>query len=208
MLGFRTLMRAALIALVGSFVLGAMTMANAAPETSQQPPVTTDNLLSQFPDPANEPQKSLMAKAVRDILTSNPQTSTLNALLALLTQATPDQASAIGTGLGQAALATVNGNQDFAVAIQTAVAASGNTSALVAFSAVVGGDIKLAAATGGGGAGGGGESGTGSGQPLSSFFNGTPESLHTFADNTADSFTTSTFTPGTPGTPSVSATTP
>ena len=42
----------------------------------------------------------------------------------------------------------VNTDPAFAVDLQTKIAQSGNTSALVAFSAVVGGDIKLTAATG------------------------------------------------------------
>lgn len=157
--------------------------------------------LAQYPD--GGPQ---MSRAVRDLVASDPQT--LNTLMGLLSQVNPDQASAIGTGLGQVALMAVDTDQAFAVQIQTAVAQAGNTGALVAFSAVVGGDIKLAAATGGGGGGGGGESGTGTGPFTTASFNGTPFNLHTFATNTPDSFTTPSFTPGTPGTPSVSATTP
>ena len=76
----------------------------------------------------------------------------------MLKSANPDQSSATGTALGQVALMAVNTDPAFANEIQTEVAQSGNTSALVAFGAVVGGDIKLSAATGpSGGAGGGGE---------------------------------------------------
>lgn len=167
--------------------------------------------LAQYP--SGGPQ---MSRAVKDLVASDPQT--LNALISLLSQANPDQASAIGTGLGQVALLAVDTDQAFAVQIQTAIAQSGNTGALVAFSAVVGGDIKLAAATGGGGGGGGGEEGTGTGPTSTSGFIGSTLDLHTFANNTADSFTTQSFssgtpgtpgfTPGTPGTPSVSPTTP
>jgi acetamidase/formamidase len=104
-----------------------------------------------------------MITKVRDLAASD--SATLDALLGLLKSANPDQASAIGTALGQVALMGIATDQAFATQIQTEVVLSGNTSALVAFSAVVGGDIKLAAATGpGGGAGGGIE------LPLKPFF--------------------------------------
>lgn len=157
--------------------------------------------LSQYPN--GGPQ---MSKAVKDLVASDPQT--LNTLLSLLAQASPDQASAIGNGLGQVALMAVDTDQAFAVQIQTAVAQSGNTGALVAFSAVVGGDIKLAAATGGAGGGGGGEEGTGSGITGGIAGGFSPFNLRTFATNTPDTFTTPSFTPATPGTPSVSGSTP
>ena len=109
------------------------------------------SLLSQFPNGG-----PLMITKVRDLAASDP--ATLSALIGLLKSANPDQASAIGTALGQVALMAVNSDPAFATQIQTEVAQAGNTSALVAFGAVVGGDIKLSAATGTtGGAGGGGE---------------------------------------------------
>ena len=109
------------------------------------------SLLSQFPNGG-----PVMITKVRDLTASD--SATLSALIGLLKSANPDQASAIGTGLGQVALMAVNTDQAFATEIQTQIAQAGNASALVAFSAVVGGDIKLTAAGPGVGIGGGGES--------------------------------------------------
>jgi hypothetical protein len=160
-------------------------------------------LLAQFPNggPA-------LSAQIRDLVKSDP--ATLDAIVGLLASATPDQASAIGVGLGQAAELVVNSDNAFATRIQTAIVNSKNDSALVAFSAVVGGDIKLAAAGpgGGGGGGGGGESPTGNNAPNGGISGSTPEDLHTFADNTADQFPSNNFTPGTPGSNNVSPTTP
>ena len=161
-------------------------------------------LLTQYPN--GGPQ---MIVAVRDLAASDPQT--LDALIALLKTANPDQASAIGTGLGQVALMAVNTDQAFALQIQTAVAASGNTSALVAYSAVVGGNLKLAATTSGGGIGGGGEEPTNSGNGGGGVGGGSFVNLSSFP-NTPDNLVTITLSPGSPGSPgsnsSVSSTTP
>src|ERR1700722_2839089 len=150
-----------------------------------------------------------MIVAVRDLVASDPQT--LDALIALLKTANPDQASAIGTGLGQVALMAVNTDQAFALQIQTAVAASGNTSALVAYSAVVGGNLKLAATTSGGGIGGGGEEPTNSGNGGGGVGGGSFVNLSSFP-NTPDNLVTITLSPGSPGSPgsnsSVSSTSP
>lgn len=146
-----------------------------------------------------------MITLVRDLAASDPLT--LNALIGLLGNANPDQAAAIGSGLGQAAELAVNTDEAYATEIQSAIASAGNSNALVAYSAVVGGDIKLAAATGGGG-GGGAEEGT---AQTGSFFGGGGGSvfdLHTFATNIPDSFTIPTFTPGTPGTPGTPSVSP
>ena len=91
-----------------------------------------------------------MVSRVRDLVASDP--GTVDPILALLKSANPEQASAIGTGLGQVALMAVSQDQAFATDLQTKVAQAGDTSAIVAFSAVVGGDIKLAATGPGGGA--------------------------------------------------------
>jgi hypothetical protein len=146
-----------------------------------------------------------LTKAVRDLAASDPQT--LNALIGLLASATPDQASAIGTGLGQAAEMAINSDPAYATQIQTAVVGARSNPALVAFSAVVGGDIKLAAASPGVGAGGAGEAPTGANTPTGGIGNSTPLNFPSSASNTADSFPGSTFTPGTPGS-SVSASGP
>lgn len=206
----RAILGAAVGAVMAGLIVAATPSAEAAIYSPQQamPADAIQQFLSnpsgflaQYPN--GGPQ---MSKVVRDLVASDPKT--LNALIGLLSQANPDQASAIGTGLGQVALMAVGSDQDFANQIQTLVAQSGNTGALVAFSAVVGGDIKLAAATGGGGGGGGGEEGTGPGPTGSSGFIGSPLNLHTFSTNTADSFNIPSFTAGTPGTPSSSPTTP
>lgn len=145
-------------------------------------------LLSQFPDGG-----ALMITRVRDLAGSDP--ATLNALIGLLKSANPQQASAIGTALGQIALMAVATDQPFATEIQTAIAQAGNTSALVAFSAVVGGDVKLTASGPGAGIGGGGEAETTGNAPLiGGGFVGTPLTLNTAVRNTADSFTNPTFT--------------
>jgi hypothetical protein len=200
---------AALGAAIAGFAVAATPPATAAVYTPQQAlPANTiqqfltnpSTLLTQYPN--GGPQ---MITQVRDLAASDPLT--LNALIGLLGTANPDQAAAIGTGLGQAAELAVNTDEAYATEIQSAVASAGNTNALVAYSAVVGGDIKLAAAFGGGG-GGGGEEGTSQNGSFLGGFGGTEPNLHTFATNTADSFPTLMFTPGTPGTPSVSPSVP
>ena len=165
-------------------------------------------LLSQYPN--GGPQ---LTKAIRDLAASDP--STLATIVGLLKSASPDQATAIGAGLGQVAELAVSADPAFADQIQTAVVSSQNVSAVVAFSAVVGGDIKLAAATGGGG-GGGGEAPTNNNSGTGTTGIAFPLNLNTAVDNTPDSFPSLTFsgsgpgTPGSPGTPgtTVSSTTP
>jgi hypothetical protein len=205
----RVLLRAALGVAVAGFVVATVPPASAQVLSPQQAlPSSTiqqflnnpSGLLTQFPNGGPD-----MIKEVRDLAASDPKT--LNALIALLANANPDQAGAIGTGLGQAAELAVPVDPAYADQIQTAVIVANSNFAVVAFSAVVGGDIKLAAATGGGG-GGGGEEGTGSGGPNFGFGGGSILTLHPFATNTPDSFTIPTFTPGTPGTPSTSPSTP
>jgi hypothetical protein len=158
-------------------------------------------LLTQYPNGGPE-----LTKAVRDLAASDP--NTLSALISLLKTASPDQSSAIGTGLGQVAELAVNSDPAYATQIQTAIVTANIDSALVAFSAVVGGDVKLAAATGGGGGGGGGEEGTSQNSGFGGGSFSSALNYPSFATNTADSFTNTPFTPGTPGTPSVSPTTP
>jgi len=151
------------------------------------------SLLSQFPNGG-----PLMITKVRDLVATDP--ATLAPLIGLLKTATPEQASSIGTALGQVALMAVATDQAFATEIQKQVTQSGNTSALVAFSAVVGGDIKLSATAPGAGLGGGGESQTTPSSGFGGFYGGGPLALTTSAANTADSFTLPIFSPGTPGT--------
>jgi hypothetical protein len=151
------------------------------------------SLLTQFPNGGAQ-----MIQTVRDLLASDP--TTLTPLLALLTSANPDQQTAIGTAAGQVALMSLSVEPAFGPAIQDALAAAkNNTLALAAYDAVVGGDIKLTAATGGvGGGGGGGPIGQTVG--LSGFFAGTPGILSTSARNAADTFIEPTFGSSSPGT--------
>lgn len=132
---------------------------------------------------------------VRDLAASDP--ATLKPLIALLKTANADQASAIGTGLGQVAMMAVKHDQAYATEIQEEVIAAQNNSTLVAFNAAIGGSIQLTAAGpgGGGGGGGGGEEGTGSNGNFGGFFAGFPESFTTFVANTPDNFPLD-FSPG------------
>ena len=154
-------------------------------ETIQQFLANPEGLLSLYPDGG-----PLMVARVKDLVASDP--TTVDSILALLKSANQEQASAIGTGLGQVALMTVAQDQAFATDLQTKVAQAGNTAAIVAFSAVVGGDIKLAAA-GPGGGGGGGESQTSGGIiGVSGSFNSTLNPT-TSVRNVPDSFTIPSF---------------
>jgi len=161
-------------------------------QTIQQFLANPQGLLSQYPDGG-----ALMVSRVRDLVASDPGTA--DPILALLKSANPEQASAIGTGLGQVALMAVGQDQAFATDLQTKVAQAGDTSAISAFSAVVGGDIKLAATGPGAGAGGGGESQTGGNSPIGGF--SVPETfdLVTSVRNVPDSFPTPSFSTGSAG---------
>ena len=87
---------------------------------------------------------AVLIAAIRDVALSKPDR--LSEIIDLLAVANPSQAAAIGTGLGQVAITAVQTNQAYAAEIQTDVVASGNASALIAFAAVVGGNIPLTAA--------------------------------------------------------------
>jgi hypothetical protein len=204
---FKVTLRALFGAAIFGFVLALISPATAAiysprqalpADTIQQFLANPAALLTQYLNGG-----PLMITKVRDLAASDP--ATVDALIGLLKSANTDQASAIGTALGQVALMAVSTDQAFATELQTKIAQAGNVSALGAFSSVVGGDIKLAAATGPGvGIGGGGESQTTSTSGLGGFFAGTAFNLGPGVPNIPDSFTNPTFTPGTPGTRSVS----
>jgi hypothetical protein len=210
--GLRAFAAAAIAgAVVAASPLASISSASAAVYSPQQAlPATTIQqfladpaaLLAQYPNGAD---LTNLTKEVRDLAASDPQT--LNALIGLLATANPDQASAIGKGLGQAAEMAINSDPAYAGQIQTAIIGARSNPALVAFSAIVGGDIKLAAATGGVGPGGSGEAPTGSSAPLGGVSSSLPLNFPSSANNTADSFPGSNFTPGTPGS-SVSASVP
>jgi len=200
---FPALLRALFAAALFSVALASTVPATAAVYSSRQALsqeaiqsflANPSGLLTQFPDGG-----ALMITRVRDLAASDP--ATLGALIGLLKSANPQQATAIGTALGQVALMAVATDQPFANEIQTTIAQAGNTSALAAFSAVVGGDIKLAAATGpGAGIGGGGESQTVTNPGTFGGFLSAPLNLSTAVKNTPDSFPNPTFTSSTPGT--------
>jgi hypothetical protein len=148
-----------------------------------------------------------MIARVKDLAATDP--ATVNGILGTLKAATPDQASAIGTALGQVAMLAVSTDQAFATDLQTKIAETGNVSAITAFSAVVGGDIKLAAATGpGAGAGGGGESQTGGGNSLGGFGLLNSLNLPTSVKNTPDSFPSPSFSSSSGAGSSVSPSSP
>jgi hypothetical protein len=204
---FQPVLCALLGAAIVSCALAPVSPATAAVYSSQQalPAQTVQQfladpaaLLTQYPNggPA-------LIVQVRNLAASDP--ATLTALVGLLASANSDQATAIGTGLGQVAQMAVRTDQSYANDIQVAVVTSRSDTALASFKAVVGGDIQLAATSGGaGGSGGGGEEGTGTTSGLGGFFAGSALSLTTFAKNTPDTFPTFSFAAGTPGATSVS----
>lgn len=147
-------------------------------------------LLTQYPNGGAD-----MIKAVQDLAGSDP--ATLNALVGLLSNSNPEQATAIGTALGNIAKAAVNTDQGYATQIQVAIALSNNDTALAAFNAVIGGDLQLTAVTGGVGGGGGGGGGPTT-TPNFTGGNGTsnPLNLTTSVTNTADTFNNTGLTPG------------
>jgi hypothetical protein len=166
-------------------------------QTVQQFLANPGALLTQFPNGGPD-----MIARVRDLAASDP--ATLNALVGLLSKANTAQATAIGTALGDVAkLAVTNGSptdQAYAAQIQVAVAVANNDTALVAFNAVIGGDIQLTAVTGGVGGGGGGGGGPTTATGSTGFGSGpgTP-TFTTAATNTADSFTLPGLSAGGPG---------
>jgi hypothetical protein len=204
---FQPVLCALLGAAIVSCALAPVSPATAAVYSSQQalPAQTVQQfladpaaLLTQYPNggPA-------LIVQVRNLAASDP--ATLTALVGLLASANSDQATAIGTGLGQVAQMAVRTDQSYANDIQVAVVTSRSDPALASFKAVVGGDIQLAATSGGvGGSGGGGEEGTSTTSGLGGFFAGSALSLTTFAKNTPDTFPTFSFAAGTPGATSVS----
>jgi hypothetical protein len=140
----------ALVAIAGS-ALALPAMAAVPPQTVQQFLNKPSDLLGQYPSGGPE-----MIQAVQDLLSSDPRA--LTAILSLLPQATTAQSTAIGTALGHYAESVLSTDQTRAIQIQDAVVESKNVSAIAAFDAAVGGNIKLTAATTG--VGGGAETST------------------------------------------------
>jgi len=151
-----SLIRGLLLATMAGSGLALPAMAAVSPQTLQQFLNQPSSLLSQYPNGGPE-----MVQAVQDLLTSDPRA--LNAVLSLLrsNQITPAQSTAVGTASGKYALSVLNTDQPRAVQIQDSIVDSKNVVAMAAFDAVVGGNIKLTAATTG--VGGGAETSTGPG---------------------------------------------
>jgi hypothetical protein len=195
----RIILRAAIAGSVFAFLPPAMAAVYPSQQvlpsqTIQQFLANPAALLTQYPN--GGPQ---MVKAVQDLAASDP--ATLNALIGLLAKANADQATAIGTALGNVAKLAVSTDQAYAAQIQVAVVVANNDSALVAFNAVIGGDVQLTAVTGGVGGGGGGgpttpfggTGGTGGSNPLN---------LITAVPTTPDSFSQVSLSPIGPVSPS------
>jgi hypothetical protein len=124
-------------------------------------PVSSENIARFQESPAslltaNPTGGPAMIAQVRDLASSD--VGTIRALTALAASANPSQASAIGTGLAQAAGFCVRSDAEAARAIQVAVIQSPDSRIASAFRAVAG-DLQTFAVGGGGGAGGGGGSG-------------------------------------------------
>ena len=197
MRSFKGISRLALAAALVSFSLAAVPAMAApvippnlalSPQAVQQFLANPAALLTQYPN--GGPQ---LAEEVYKLAGTDP--ATLQPLLALLQTADPQQAAAIGQGLGQAADQAVKTDQAYATQIQQGVVGAHNSPALVAFDAAIGGNIQLTAAGPGGGGGGGGEAGTGASGGVGGFFAGSPLGLAPGAANVADSFNFGTFTP-------------
>jgi len=98
-----------------------------------------------------------LVSSVRDLLLSDP--ATLPVIISLLANANQAQQSAIGSGLGQAATASLQTNPAFSNQIQEALAASGVQTAIASYSATTGNTVTATAGTAGGGGSGGPTSG-------------------------------------------------
>jgi hypothetical protein len=183
-----SVIRGLLLATIAGSALALPAMAAVPPQTLQQFLSKPSDILAQYPNGGPE-----MVQAIQDLLTSDPRA--LTAVLSLLPQANPNQSTAVGTALGKYALSVLTTDQPRAVQIQDAVVESKNVVAMGAFDAVVGGNIKLTAATTG--IGGGAETSTTPGGSNFSAGGGAFGPLPTVG-NTPDVFST-TFSGGPAG---------
>jgi hypothetical protein len=142
-----------------------------------------------------------MISLVRDLVASDPQALPL--ILDLVPHANEAQLQAIGTALGEAALACVRPDQAFANDIQQMVVAINNRTLHVAFAAVLG-DQNLAAVDPGGVGGGGGPTGDPS-TTSGVGFNSSGPNLITSVVNVPDHFTIFSGSGSTPANSSNSA---
>jgi hypothetical protein len=182
--------------LLGAFAVPIVPFSSQAQQpvqlTAQQFQANPGQVLANLPNGGPELISLIRQLAIAD-------QADLPLIIGPLADANPDQANAIGTGLGQAALASVATDQAYANAIQIALAAANNQTASLAFAAVMGDQGTGATGAGGGGGGGGGgpvnQSVTGGGGGGSS----TPI-LSTSTKTTPTNLFTSSFT-GTASTP-------
>jgi hypothetical protein len=192
---FRLILRTSIVAIFGVFVLASASMAQQL--TPQQFQANPGQLLANNPNGGSQ-----LISQISQLAQADP--ADLPLIITLLANASSNQATAIGTGLGQAALALLAAtppNQAYATQIQNALIVANNANANTAYAAVTGNTlIGGVAGAGGGGIGGGGggggggiggfsSSGSSSGSSFSSSSSGTPNTPHT-------SFTSS-FTSGT-----------
>jgi hypothetical protein len=105
-------------------------------------------------DPAYSSGGARLISRIRDLAASNP--AALNLLIELIAKANPEQQTAIGTGLAQAALVCVKTDQAYATQIQQTMAGypDKDNNAVFAFRAVLA-DAPIGALGGGEGVSGG-----------------------------------------------------
>jgi hypothetical protein len=158
----KQLLRATAVALVAGWICIQLPgqMAMAATLTQQQISQFQANpaaALAQYRGPE-------LVSFIRDLILTDP--ATLNSIMGTVPTATPEQQTATGTGLGQAAQALVRTNPAVATLIQQALVACGSglqqpggrspcENAVLAYAGVTG-NVATAAAGGGGGGGGAG----------------------------------------------------
>lgn len=174
--------RAAAIALAAAFILASPAGAQEQ-LTPQQFQANPGQLLTMFP--AGGPQ---MISLIRQLTMADP--ADLQPIIGLLATANDTQATAIGTGLGQAAQALLTSNPAYANQIQALLATANNGTANAAYAAVTG-QAPTAAAGGGGGGGGGGAGGGGG--PIGGF-SGSSTGVGVAATTSFPSFATGTTT--------------
>ena len=149
----RLTLRSFLGALIGSFMFVSAGVAQQSPaqlESSQQRFLANPGqfLAQNFINGGND-----LALMIRNIAV-NP--GNLQIVITALASANPSQQIAIGSGLGQAALASVRTNPSYANQIQTAVATSGSSQTAAGYSSASGG-VQIGS-TGSARNGGGGRS--------------------------------------------------
>lgn len=178
---------------IGVFAMPFVQTSPAMAQTSQsaidQFIANPSQVLQQYPN--GGPQ---LISLIRDVALAHPES--LQAIIALLANASSDQQMAIGSGLGQAAQMSAQNNPAFANQIQAALVASGFQDAITAFAAVTGNVNIASTGPGGGGDGGGGvggPTGSGSGGPTGGSNTGNGQ---TFGSSNFQTSSTNSFTGG------------